>query len=114
MTRFVHYVLGSYFEVWLHGVPKPWRDRNVEEMRYWLQWPLAPQLIRALLPRMVRFLRAAGFWRGWDEEVYQAWRWSWRFWEPIETWAGTLGKTDRRRYLRMAAIDLLTGREDWT
>ena len=107
MTRLIHYVLESYYEVWLHGTPNLFLF-DLEELDggYHAQWPQLPNF----MPRIMRLLSALGFWRGHPAEVHQAWSWTWRFWEPIEWVGGRFTRERRKEQLRRALVFFFTGR----
>ena len=107
-THLVHYLLDSYFEVWLYGVPDPLLlhpDRV--EWAYYMQWPRPWFFMGRIMP----LLSALGFWRGHPANIYLAWSWSWRFWDPIDFDGEILTKEQRRLRLRRALRRFLTGRD---
>ena len=105
LTRLTHYVLDSYHEVWLHGVPNFADDPSGEEWAYYVQWPRPWFFMGRILP----LLSALGFWRGHPSMIYLAWSWSWRFWDPIEVDGEILTREQRRLRLRRALRRALTG-----
>ena len=106
-TRLMHYLMDSYFGVWLYGVPDPFLKPTEEEWDYYLQWPTPWFFMWRITP----LLSALGFWRGHPSMIYLAWSWSWRFWDPLEFDGKMLTKEQRRMRIRRAFRRLLTGRE---
>ncbi len=107
-TQLMHYVLNSYFEVWLYGVPDLLLlNPDQVEWAYYMQWPRPWFFMGRIMP----LLRVLGFWRGHPAEVYLAWSWYWRFWDPIAFDGEIIPKEERRLAVRRAIRWLFAGRE---